>query len=113
MDVWRHADLLVEQGRLVIDRPGGRSHPRHPEFVYPVDYGYIDGTQGGDGEGVDVWIGTGPDAQVTAIACTIDPFRKNAEVKLFWRCTPEQIGQVEDFYAPQPQAGLIIRRPGL
>ncbi|WEH12235.1 hypothetical protein [Streptomyces sp. VNUA24] len=111
MDVWSHGDLLVQQGRLVIDRPGGTPHPKFPEFVYPLDYGFIVGTQGGDGEGIDVWIGAAPDERVTAIACTIDPFKKNAELKLLWSCTPEEIRQVEEFYAPQPQAGLVIRRP--
>lgn len=111
MDVWQHGDLLVQQGKLVIDRPGGTSHPKFPEFVYPLDYGFVDGTQGGDGEGIDVWIGSGRIERVTAIACTIDPFKKNAELKLLWRCTPEQISQIEAFYAPQSQAGLVLRRP--
>lgn len=111
MDLWRQGDLLVRRSRLVVDRPRGSAHPRFPEFVYPLDYGYLDGTVGGDGEGVDLWIGDDPSDRVTAVACTIDPFKRNAEVKLLWRCTPEQIRQVECFYADQPQAALITRRP--
>ncbi len=111
MDVWQHGDLLVQRGELVVDRPRGTSHPAFADFVYPLDYGFIAGTRGGDGEGVDVWLGTGPAEQITAIACTVDPFRRNAELKLLWRCTPTQIHLVEDFYAPQPQACLMVRRP--
>jgi inorganic pyrophosphatase len=111
MDLWLQGDALVQQGKLVIDRPGGTSHPKFADFVYPLDYGFIEGTQGGDGEGIDVWIGTGPVEHVTAVACTIDPFQRNAELKLLWRCTPEQVRRVEEFYARQPQAGLVILRP--
>ena len=81
------------------------------EFVYPLDYGYLEGTVGGDGEGIDVWIGAAGAKKVTAVACTIDPVRKNAELKLLWRCTPSEIVLVERFYAPQPQAALVVRRP--
>jgi inorganic pyrophosphatase len=112
MDVWQHAEAIVRGGRLVIDRPQGTAHPKFPEFVYPLDYGFIEETQGGDGEGIDVWVGTDPVERVTAIAATIDPFKRNAELKLFWRCTEEEIARVEGFYAPQPQAGLVMRRPG-
>lgn len=111
LDLWQHADLLVASGDIVVDRPGGSAHPKIAEFVYPLDYGYVVGTQGGDGEGVDVWVGSGTAEAVTAIACTIDPFKKNAELKLLWGCTTEEIGLVEQFYAPQPQAAVILRRP--
>lgn len=111
MDIWQHADQLIQRGRLHVDRACGSAHPVLPDLVYPLDYGYIEDTRGGDGEEVDVWLGSGPDDQVTALACTIDPFRRDAEVKLFYRCTPEQIQRIRDFYAPQSQASLIVLRP--
>jgi hypothetical protein len=52
-----------------------------------------------------VWAGS---AAVTAIARTIDPFKEYAELKLLCRCTTEEIGPVEQFCAPQPQAGERI-----
>lgn len=110
LDLWQHADLLAA-GKITVDRPAGSAHPRVPEFVYPVDYGYVEGTVGGDGEGVDRWVGTAAGESVTAIACTVDPYKKNAELKLLWRCTEEQIALIEAFYAPQPQAALVLRRP--
>ncbi|MBO6166248.1 MAG: inorganic pyrophosphatase [Eubacterium sp.] len=39
-----------------IDRPLGRPHPRHPEMIYPINYGYVDGLMGGDGMEQDVYV---------------------------------------------------------
>lgn len=111
LDLWQHADLLVRCGTVHVDRPAGSAHPRRREFVYPLDYGFVTGTVGGDGECVDIWLGSAKCGFVTAVACTIDPHKKNAEVKLLWECTREQVGLVEAFYAQQPQAALVIRRP--
>lgn len=38
-----------------IDRPLGSAHPEHG-FRYPVNYGFVPGTVGGDGEEVDAYI---------------------------------------------------------
>ena len=38
-----------------IDRPVGSVHPKHPEVIYPINYGYIPGVIGGDGEELDVY----------------------------------------------------------
>lgn len=42
--------------RVAIDRPVGTPHPKHPEIIYPINYGYIPGVFGGDGEELDVYI---------------------------------------------------------
>ena len=55
---WQALDQLLARSALVIDRPKGSSHPRFPEMVYPLDYGYLENTASMDGEGVDVWVGT-------------------------------------------------------
>ena len=39
-----------------MDRPIGAVHPKHPEIVYPINYGFIPGVLGGDGEELDVYI---------------------------------------------------------
>lgn len=41
---------------IVIDRPLGSAHPRFPDTIYPVNYGYIPETEGGDGEEIDVYL---------------------------------------------------------
>lgn len=57
-DFWTALDALVAQSRVVIDRPRGSAHPRYPHVVYPLDYGYLDGTSSMDGAGIDVWRGS-------------------------------------------------------
>ena len=39
-----------------IDRPIGAVHPKHNEIIYPINYGYIEGVLGGDGEELDVYV---------------------------------------------------------
>ena len=46
-------------GKIVtieIDRPIGAVHPKHPDLIYPINYGYIPGVLGGDGEELDVYL---------------------------------------------------------
>lgn len=41
---------------IKIDRPIGSAHPKHLALVYPINYGYIPGVLGGDGEELDVYL---------------------------------------------------------
>lgn len=49
-------DLLGRQVSGTIDRPLGSSHPRHPDMIYPINYGYVDGLMAGDGAEQDVYV---------------------------------------------------------
>jgi len=40
----------------VVDRPKGTRHPRYPEMIYPINYGYVEGVFAGDGHEQDVYI---------------------------------------------------------
>jgi inorganic pyrophosphatase len=40
---------------ITIDRPLGTTHPVHG-FLYPVNYGYLPGILGGDGEELDAYV---------------------------------------------------------
>lgn len=42
--------------KVIIDRPLGSCHPKHPDICYPINYGYIEGTMAADGEEVDAYI---------------------------------------------------------
>ena len=46
-------DLLGKTVHVVVDRPMGHCHKG---MVYPVNYGYIPGVPGGDGEEQDAYI---------------------------------------------------------
>ncbi len=39
-----------------IDRPLGSTHPSHPDIVYGLNYGYLPGVIGGDGEDQDAYV---------------------------------------------------------
>lgn len=39
-----------------IDRPIGSPHPRHPDMIYPVNYGYVEGVMADDGAWQDVYV---------------------------------------------------------
>ncbi len=46
---WQEVNQLVINNPIIIDRPTGSSHPRYPEAIYPLDYGYLENTKAGDG----------------------------------------------------------------
>jgi inorganic pyrophosphatase len=48
--------LIGRAVTVTMDRPIGTAHPKHPEIIYPINYGYIDGLLGGDGEEQDVYV---------------------------------------------------------
>ena len=53
----RETEALVGQEvNIIMDRPVGTRHPKHPEIMYPINYGYIDGKLSADGEGIDVYL---------------------------------------------------------
>lgn len=39
-----------------IDRPLGSAHPRFPDMIYPVNYGYVEGIFAGDGAEQDIYL---------------------------------------------------------
>jgi inorganic pyrophosphatase len=46
-------------GKIVtvkIDRPLGSAHPKHPDLIYHVNYGYVDGVIAPDGEEQDAYV---------------------------------------------------------
>ena len=52
--------MVGETVKVIIDRPMGSVHPKHPNIKYSVNYGYVEDVIGGDGEEQDVYI-LGPD----------------------------------------------------
>ena len=82
---WTKVDTLVAQSAVRIDRPKGSVH--HPDFVYPLDHGYLTDTQGGDGDGIDVWIGSLPERQVVGVVGTVDLGKGDMELKVLLGCT--------------------------
>ena len=108
---WQRLDELLATSKIVIDRPKGSHHPRFPEIVYQIDYGYLDATTSNDGEGLDVWLGTADEKHLTAVICTVDLDKRDAEMKLMVGCTDSEMKYIEDFYNTWPDmGGYIVRR---
>lgn len=61
--------------RVVGDRPLGSVHPRYPDLVYPINYGYVPGVWAGDGHEQDAYLlgSVGPmlEAEGTVIAVIV------------------------------------------
>ncbi len=48
--------IIGREVTVVIDRPLGSTHPKYPDIRYPVNYGFVPGILGGDGEEQDVYL---------------------------------------------------------
>lgn len=94
-------------GKIVnikIDRPIGSIHSKHPELVYPINYGYIPNVFSGDGEELDVYL-LGVDFPVkeyTARIIGIVHRQNDAEDKLVaapeeWNFDQNQISEFVSF----------------
>jgi len=110
MDFWQALDLLVAEHELVIDRPKGSVHPRYPDCIYSLDYGYLRGTASSDGGGFDVWRGTA-DTGVVAIRVTVDLVKRDSEIKILLGCTEDEIEIVNQAHNNSEfMKGILIRR---
>jgi inorganic pyrophosphatase len=108
---WTQLDALIESTEIVIDRPSGSAHPRYPAFVYPLDYGYLQGTKAGDGQEIDVWRGSAAERRLDAIVCTVDLHKRDVEVKLLIGCTENEQAAICQFHnAGNSMAAILLGR---
>ena len=110
-DFWRMLDDMIASHEIVIDRPKDSRHPVFPEYIYPVDYGYLKGTASMDGEGIDLWLGSLPEKNLTGLFITVDPIKRDSEIKLLIGCTDDEIALIDHFFnGYDSMKGLLIRR---
>jgi inorganic pyrophosphatase len=110
-EFWAALEKLAAECPLVIDRPRGSHHPRYHKIVYPLDYGYLEGTSAMDGGGIDVWRGTLKNAGIVGVICTVDLLKKDSEIKILIGCTAGEIETVLAFHNEDDtmKAALISR----
>jgi inorganic pyrophosphatase len=108
---WTGWEALIDRRGITIDRPRHHPHPRYPEIIYPLDYGYVNKTMGTDGQGLDVFVGTTEVGLVGAILTT-DHRQHDREVKLLYRCAPAEIYTAHGFinFDRQLLEGLLVLR---
>ncbi len=109
-EFWEALDELVTNSEIVIDRPKGTAHPKYPDFIYRVDYGYLKGTSSMDGSGIDVWVGSG-EKKIDAIMCIVDLMKRDSEIKILIGCTEEEKQIIYQTHnETECMKGIFIRR---
>ncbi|MGB8214595.1 MAG: hypothetical protein WCE68_13640 [Anaerolineales bacterium] len=109
---WDFLDQLVAACPVRIDRPRNTPHPRYPAIVYPLDYGYLEGTTAADGGGMDVWLGVSGTHTISAILVTVDMLKRDSEIKILLGCTEEEIQATLSFHnLGKYMRAVLVRRP--
>ncbi len=103
IEFWMALDQLVAESEIVIDRPRLSAHPADAGVIYPLDYGYLGGTTSADGGGIDLFMGSEAAGEhpptVTAVICTVDPDKRDSEIKLLIGCTEAEIATIHQFFS--------------
>lgn len=108
---WTWWEALIDERQITLDRPRGSRHPEHPTIIYPIDYGYVNGTRSTDGKGIDVFVGTASTGLVGTVI-TIDHRQHDAEFKLLYDCSPEEVYLVNGFlnFDRRLMEGVLVLR---
>ncbi len=109
-EFWEYLERLIENSTIKIDRPKGSAHPRFPDLIYPLDYGYLKDTTSTDGGGLDVWVGAQTSAQIEGIICTIDLNKKDIEIKVLIGCSKSDLKTIIDFHNSDTMRAILVRR---
>ena len=81
---------------VTVDRPLGSFHPKHPDIVYPINYGYIEGIMAPDGEEQDAYI-LGVDVPVeTFTGKVIAIIHRKNDVEDKWVVTPGGVSYTKE-----------------
>ena len=108
---WEALDKFLVQSEIVIDRPKDSTHLRYPNFIYPLDYGYLKDTTAMDGGGIDVWCGSEITRKIDAIICIVDLIKRDSEIKLLIGCTEEEKAQIYQVHnQTEFMKGVLIQR---
>jgi len=74
--------------KVTIDRPLGSRHPNHPDILYPVNYGYVEGVMALDGEEQDAYVlGVGHPVR-TFTGQIVAVIRRHDDVEEKWVVAP-------------------------
>ena len=112
-EFWRAMEELIASSEIVVDRPRGSRHPRLSHIVYPLDYGYLANTTSPDGDGIDVWLGSGEDRTLRAVLMSVDLDKRDSEIKLLLGLTDAETEAIYAFYNEYPgMKALLITREG-
>ena len=108
---WTAWAKCLDTRGITIDRPARSAHPDYPSVIYPLDYGFIPGTVGSDGEPVDVFVGSKASGLV-GLLLTNDHRQKDREMNLLYDCTPAEVYTAHGFvnYDRSLLEGVLVLR---
>lgn len=106
---WDSLKKLIENHKIVIDRPKGTNHPKYSNFIYPIDYGYLEGTTAVDGNEIDIFVGSSSDSKIQGIICTVDLLKNDAEIKIMYKCTEEEIQIALELLNSKYMSGIFVK----
>jgi inorganic pyrophosphatase len=110
MNFWETLQQVVDDSAIKIDRPKDTAHPRYPDYIYPFDYGYLEGTTSGDGDGIDCWVGSLSGKNVTGVVTIVDQIKKDSEIKILLGCTQEDMQAILVCHQRGSMSGLLTIR---
>ncbi len=107
---WQKLDTLFLSSQLIISKEKGACHPQYQNLIYPVKYGRLVGTNGGNSE-VSVFRGSLLSDKVGAAVIAVDILKKELDIKLLSGCTEEEEDSILRFLNQTDfQKTVIIRR---
>lgn len=103
---WQKLDSLILSTNVIISQPKDSRHPKYPNMVYPVDYGYLEDTKE-----IKVFKGSEKRSKVDAVMVVADILKRDLDVKLMWGCNKEEEEEILRFINQTDyQKGILIRR---
>lgn len=110
-----YKNVLGKPVHCVTDRPLGSAHPRYPEMIYPVNYGYVPGVMAGDNAEQDVYILGPTEPLKTFDGVVIAVVHRFNDVEDKWVAaektgvyTAEEILKILDFQEKYYESELIL-----
>jgi inorganic pyrophosphatase len=108
-NLFKKIQTIVDVSTVKIDRPKGSVHPRFSNYIYPLDYGYLDGTQSQDGDGIDVWVGSGDKSIISGILVIVDAMKKDSEIKVLLGTDADEMNMALDKSNQGDMAAILIK----
>ena len=109
-EYWCGLDEIFATSKIIIERPKGTSHPKFKDFIYPVDYGYLENTKSMDGNGIDIFVGTKKIKSIDAICCNVDLMKRDSEIKVLYGCTKREMEEIYKCINSQFMKSILITR---
>ena len=104
-------DAIVHGSGVVIDRPPWLGASTVPRRHLPLDYGFLEGTSSGDGQAIDVFVGTAVGAGVCGVAVIADPLKRDSEIKVLLDCAPGEVEVARAFLLDLKVGVALLPRP--